>query len=1433
MSYRWYVFATCAVLFTGCGGGSGTEPVTPPPEPPVEVTYVINVTAAPEAVAVRVGGEAEATITWRFTSSATNPTSTSYSVTSPTEGVQITAGTGTSLPNNEISTSLRYECTSVETVVAQLIVRVGSATQNVDWEINCTGQRITIESIDPSIASSGFEAQTSLIWRYESEGEEPAELSYTVTTDNELVTVTPSEGSALPDESITVDLLFTCQTTGEVSIELTTSVGTASQVTTWVVTCTEEAISVEIPPERAVVSIGDMAESELSWQYSSTGGEAREISYLTSADIEGVTISDTTGNALPESTVTHQLGYLCESQGVIEIRLTVAVGSDSQVITWVIECTEETIEIVGSPLASHISVGESDSRELLWRFTSTSVSEHSFGYSVVTNNPSVQVIGGEGVSLPDVEISTQLIYVCESLEDVHVNILITVGNAMATTSWRLVCSEETVVADQELPGSSVSVGSNAEASFTWQVETTGIQTRVFSYAIESQNEFVEIEPSHGQVVPNVAIESKLIYACAESGQVDISITIDVGSVSHPMTWRVECTEEQIDIVLSPPELVIVSFGTSASTEVRWQVQSSATQERLLPFIVSSATPGIQIMSATGSVAPGTEVETVVDYECREIGTTNANIVINVGNASHELTWSIECSQETIEIVAKPQPISVSVGEIAKSGFRWHATTTSENLNELDYLIKSNLDELIVEQDAGQVAPDEIIETNIMFECDVQAQLVFEIAIEVGSARHEMTWNVECTLESIEFTFDPLPLSIVEVGQTAMVELNWLLHSTAFAEREFEYEVSSGSSSVQISDPTGKTTPDESITNDISYVCLELGEFDFAITVSAESINAVTSWSVECSVQYIALLTVPTQQKIPVGDSVIADLTWEYRSPSTMKEVSYEISSSTRGLQILNSAGTVLPNTAVSSRLRYPCSARRNVTITLQISAGDVLRDLSWQIECAGEDLTQFVASFYQGPQIGVFRFEAKEDRWTYSVVEDPDGESQDTLEFRTNRQVFVEIQTEHDELVPLPISVHLDVGMSGFSIDQIRDVETKVNESEDGFRYTSTFLFDIPAIVFKSPSVLRIHIDRESLYPELDESNNRASFTFDASNTLDLSKFKVTFVPIRTQDGVPDLSDIEVYVQPLYELMPVGTIDVSIGEELDASDLSWTLDTSRTILDRLYDLHLSKADSDSYYQGIVRRPEEQEVSLCGNAFLDSTVSITVEQCSPNIGAHELGHNFDLKHAPACGAENTNVDMDYPYPAGDIGIETGWLMQQKQFIDGSAPREFVQLEYRYYDIMSYCPETFTSRYSYGKALDYLNRKFRVLASRPPSEPIAAGYAKVLNRSVVVSGTVLTDFELELRQIMLVGLAPLPSHSVVSDYSIRVIHGSSGTVIHREPLRILRPAHTADDDLSWGARIPYFDSDDLHVNIVEEHGQVVLDIDLDRHLREWAQ
>ena len=72
-------------------------------------------------------------------------------------------------------------------------------------------------------------------------------------------------------------------------------------------------------------------------------------------------------------------------------------------------------------------------------------------------------------------------------------------------------------------------------------------------------------------------------------------------------------------------------------------------------------------------------------------------------------------------------------------------------------------------------------------------------------------------------------------------------------------------------------------------------------------------------------------------------------------------------------------------------------------------------------------------------------------------------------------------------------------------------------------------------------------------------------------------------------------------------------------------------------------------------------------------------------AHELGHNFSLRHAP-CGGPRY-IDSRFPDPSGRIGA---W---------GYAVREGQLVSYRTFDLMSYCFPEWISPYHFTKALEY--------------------------------------------------------------------------------------------------------------------------------------
>ena len=145
-------------------------------------------------------------------------------------------------------------------------------------------------------------------------------------------------------------------------------------------------------------------------------------------------------------------------------------------------------------------------------------------------------------------------------------------------------------------------------------------------------------------------------------------------------------------------------------------------------------------------------------------------------------------------------------------------------------------------------------------------------------------------------------------------------------------------------------------------------------------------------------------------------------------------------------------------------------------------------------------------------------------------------------------------------------------------------------------------------------------------------------------------------------------------------------------------------------------------------------------------------------------------------------------------------------------------------MSYCPETFTSRYSYRRALSNVSLKYGIQAARPVEAPLSDEFGWVKDRSIVVIGSASKGRTWEIRNIVLSDRSPHQFYPEATDYLVQLIHTASGTVLHQETTRPFSIAHGGNDETSWGIRIPYFDSRDLQLIVLDEFNNVVLEHDL---------
>ena len=239
--------------------------------------------------------------------------------------------------------------------------------------------------------------------------------------------------------------------------------------------------------------------------------------------------------------------------------------------------------------------------------------------------------------------------------------------------------------------------------------------------------------------------------------------------------------------------------------------------------------------------------------------------------------------------------------------------------------------------------------------------------------------------------------------------------------------------------------------------------------------------------------------------------------------------------------------------------------------------------------------------------------------------------------------------------------------------------------------------------------------------------------TTEAPPFRLTFVPVRYPDLTPDLGPTTAveYLSFAQQVFPLEEVDVAVrapyrfsGERDERGDIS------RNLLIELRELRLLDG-SERYYFGII---EPHEAFLpAGLAYLGHPVAAAVARSwggalPVGIIAHELGHNFGLRHAP-CG-DPDGIDINFPYSDGGIGVH-GFDAQAGTIVDVN-----------HKDLMSYCRPQWISDYHYLKVLEFRKR-----------EALAAQTSKELQQVLLVSGSIDRD-GLRLRPLFVTEAAVYP-------------------------------------------------------------------------------
>ena len=331
---------------------------------------------------------------------------------------------------------------------------------------------------------------------------------------------------------------------------------------------------------------------------------------------------------------------------------------------------------------------------------------------------------------------------------------------------------------------------------------------------------------------------------------------------------------------------------------------------------------------------------------------------------------------------------------------------------------------------------------------------------------------------------------------------------------------------------------------------------------------------------------------------------------------------------------------------------------------------------------------------------------------------------------------------------------------RLRSIPQEVDESRLRLSYNAL----IPGSLIRTGLEIELEIDPEGEIPLAAGSLRRIPETgrmsFDVRQAPPL---RLRMIPVlltltgRTGDviNVTAESDLLAFTQEIY---PFADLDVDVREPYSTgADLTKKEGWGQFI--REIRLLRIAEESDRYYYGAVELPPQSAYG--GLGYLGYGVAVGAD--TDEVLAHELGHNFSLRHAP-CGGPS-GQDQNYPYGGASIG-RWGYDSQNEELLD---PASVV-------DVMSYCRPKWISDYNFEK----------VMAFRDEHDWPAGVPARPFEDALVLWGSVAEGALLLEPAIRLPLPAALPARE--GPYLLEGLSASGATVFS---LRFA-PAQTDHDD-----------------------------------------